>query len=706
MSADQVRPVARRYWPERLRFAIEYAGGAVIPLAVLLIVGSTLAWVAYDEYLLTEETEYKLLEAHARNVDVQVGDTLGKIERLLNRIADERLQQGSLQQNAFTAVFDRYRDDIPELEALLMTDASGVIRASTDAAIIGRDVSREPYYTVHFDHGRPPRMFMSRPDKHLLSVTSVAFTLPIVGTDRQFLGIVGVTVGFRFFPSVVQEINSDDSAGMAVIFNRDGDLLFRRENQQKFFGSNIAATSRAFREHFNAGRLVTRHVFPSSRDGITRLYLVRDVGNSGLSLILTRQLNSVLAKWKRNIVIYIVIFALTSVAVVSFAVVATRRKRKILADKDVLSAAKQRAEDASLAKSRFLAAASHDLRQPIYAQGLFLDVLSRTELTAQQRELLTSACAAGNASAELLSKLLDYSRLDAGVIEPQLQTFRLQPVLNKLERECESQADAKGLFYRSRETELAVHSDPMLVELILRNLIFNAIRYTERGGLLVACRKRGAQAVLEVWDTGIGIDQAHQQEIFREFHQLGNPERDRRKGLGLGLAIANGLARTLGHELTLASAPRRGSVFRLFLPIASGPSLDGLHQTRSQAQLLNVRVLVIDDDESVRVGMLCLLRDWGCECEAAESIEEALALARMKAPDVVVSDYRLREQRTGLEAIAALRALLGARLPALLITGDTAPDRLREAQASGIPLLHKPVSPSQLYRGLASILPH
>jgi CheY-like chemotaxis protein len=206
-----------------------------------------------------------------------------------------------------------------------------------------------------------------------------------------------------------------------------------------------------------------------------------------------------------------------------------------------------------------------------------------------------------------------------------------------------------------------------------------------------------------VWDTGIGIAPQDQKEVFREFHQLGNPERDRRKGLGLGLAIAEGLSRTLGHDLSLVSIPQRGSVFRITLPVDTSIPAAQLAMAQSKTRLLNARLLVIDDDEIVREGMLYLLRDWGCECEAAESIEEALALARINAPNVVISDYRLREQRTGVEAIAALRALLGDALPALLITGDTAPERLREAQASGIPLLHKPVSPSKLYRKLVEL---
>jgi signal transduction histidine kinase len=368
----------------------------------------------------------------------------------------------------------------------------------------------------------------------------------------------------------------------------------------------------------------------------------------------------------------------------------------------IAAAAQREAELANTAKSKFLAAASHDLRQPIHAQGLFLEVLSRTDQTKHQQELLARARAASEASSEMLNALLDFSRIEAGVIQPQLQPFRLQPLLQKIERELAPQADAKNIVFRTRDTELVVQTDPVLLELILRNLVSNAIRYTEHGGILLGCRRRGSLALLEVWDTGIGIAPEHQSEVFREFHQLGNPERDRRKGLGLGLAIADGMARALQHELSLASKLRRGSVFRLALPVTSTPDIQEL-VLQSKTRLLNARLLVIDDDAIVRDGMLQLLRDWGCECDAAESIEDALALVQLNVPDVVISDYRLREQRTGVEAIEAIRAQLGTCIPALLITGDTAPKRLREAQASGIPLLHKPVSPSKLYRRLVEL---
>ena len=379
---------------------------------------------------------------------------------------------------------------------------------------------------------------------------------------------------------------------------------------------------------------------------------------------------------------------------------------RLHAEKTRAEAAHRAAEEANVAKSKFLAAASHDLRQPIHAQGLFMEVLGRSELSGTQREVLANARATWQASAEMLDTLLDFSRIEAGVVEPQRRPFHLQKLLNKIENELAPQADAKGIVYRTRETHLAVHSDPALIELILRNLVSNAVRYTEQGGVLLACRRRDDSVWLEVWDTGIGIEAQHRQAIFREFHQLGNSERDRRKGLGLGLAITEGLVRVLGHQLALASRPGRGSVFRLRLPLTSVPIIrdDFELQVEPVTGSLDVRVLVIDDDEAVRIGMQHLLSDWGCRCDTAATIEEALGLARLNPPQLLISDYRLREQRTGAEAIAMLRAEIGAQLPALLITGDTAPDRLRAARASGAMLLHKPVTPGQLHQRMVSAL--
>ncbi len=375
----------------------------------------------------------------------------------------------------------------------------------------------------------------------------------------------------------------------------------------------------------------------------------------------------------------------------------------------------QKAQAADRAKSKFLAAASHDLRQPLQAQSLFLNVIGRGPLSANQSEALTGAIAATQASASVLNALLDFSRLEAGVIEPDQQPFDVQSLLHKLLGEMAPLAAAKSLAIRVRAVAAIGHSDPMLVELILRNFLANAIRYTERGGVLLACRRRADAIVLEVWDTGIGIEPAQQEEVFREFHQLGNPERDRNKGLGLGLAIAQGLAHLLQLHLSLSSKPGRGSVFRLAVPRASVVAAAAATTGRVMQQEDDARqgfhdfptalnVLVIDDDATIRSGLLALMREWGCVCVTADSIDAALDICGATRPDFIISDYRLRESRTGAQAIAAIRAVVGRELPALLITGDTAPERLRDALASGIPLLHKPLPPERLYEVMAGLL--
>lgn len=377
-----------------------------------------------------------------------------------------------------------------------------------------------------------------------------------------------------------------------------------------------------------------------------------------------------------------------------------------------LSLATKQAEQAQLAaeaanaeKSRFLAAASHDLRQPIHAQGLFLEVLQASELNEPQRHLVNNICSAADATTEMLHTLLDYSRIEAGVIEAQPRPFRLQHLLSKIENEFAPQAMHKGLVYRSPETHYVVHSDPSLIELILRNLVTNAIRYTQHGGLLISTRKIQGQLSLEVWDTGIGIDKIHFEEIFKEFQQLGNSERDRQKGLGLGLSIVQKMTHLLGLELTLASRPNRGSVFKLRLPL----SFVTILEEESSPKLINTpqlhaRILVIDDDETVRQAMSALLREWGCECDLASGMEEALQLTSKTKPDLIISDYRLREHSKGSEVILAIRSKFAETIPAILVTGDTAPVRLREASASALPLLHKPVSPSKLYAQLVLML--
>ncbi|MFN3887421.1 MAG: hybrid sensor histidine kinase/response regulator [Aquabacterium sp.] len=378
---------------------------------------------------------------------------------------------------------------------------------------------------------------------------------------------------------------------------------------------------------------------------------------------------------------------------------------RAMAARQLAEDALDEAEEANRAKTVFLASASHDLRQPLHALTLTLATLGRTQLEPRQQQLLAHANASAGAAGEMLHTLLDFAKIDAGVVRPAPQAFALQSTFDKLTREFTPLADAKGLGWRARATRSAAYADPVLVEVILRNLLLNAVRYTERGRVLLAARSQGPHVAIEVWDTGIGIPEADQRDVFKAFHQLANPERDRHKGLGLGLSIVDGLARAMGAEVDVRSQPGRGSVFRLILPATEASAAALRTPAPTLYDLRGLRVLLVDDDEPVRQALSDLLTDCGCWCEAADSLEAAQHLLSGFTPEVLLVDYRLRAHRDGVEAVGAIRAALGRPVPAILVTGDTAPERLREAHASGLTLLHKPVPVGELLKAVQAALP-
>lgn len=371
-------------------------------------------------------------------------------------------------------------------------------------------------------------------------------------------------------------------------------------------------------------------------------------------------------------------------------------------------ALRREAERSNAAKTRFLAAASHDLRQPIHALGLSFSALlphlsgSRTAPLARQVESCIEAIR------QMLEALLDVSKLDAGVVKPELSQVDLQALLGRLMGELTGVAEQTGNRLRLRIGGAPrVYTDPAMLESILRNLVGNALRYTSKGQVLVAVRRRGWALRIEVWDTGIGIPEDQLEEVFVEFRQLHNPQRDRGSGLGLGLAIVKRLAALLDHPLEVRSRLGRGSCFRISVPRATGPAPDG-PASEPRAPLApatgeDATVLVLDDDPDVRAAMATLLGVWGYRVLLAGTIGEAMDLAAREGFDLLVVDYRLPDDTTGAEAIDALQHRRGAPIPALVITGDTAPDRLREAGELGLPLLHKPVHPAKLRAALRQL---
>jgi signal transduction histidine kinase/CheY-like chemotaxis protein len=390
----------------------------------------------------------------------------------------------------------------------------------------------------------------------------------------------------------------------------------------------------------------------------------------------------------------------------------------------------QRAQAADRAKSGFLAAASHDLRQPVHALGLLLRVLdtllrkARPDL-GQIQQVVEQSRQALRGLSHLLAALLDISRLDAGVVDIHPEPLRLQAVFDQLRAEFGPDAQRRGLRLRFHPTRLVVTSDAVALKRVLGNFIGNALRYTSQGGVLVATRTRGGaagEALIEVWDTGPGIPESDLESIFDEFVQLGNGERKREQGLGLGLAIVRRLASSQGQRVSVQSRVGRGSVFRLHLPqapagatsTATGRHLHPVHPAqpahsatpeaapavRADSLAPSRVLMLIDDDPDVLGATATLVATLGVRVLTAESLQQALDHPGLPQVDVLLVDYRLPGGVTGPRAVEQINRRLGRPLPAILVTGDTAPERLREATASGLSLLHKPLDPDALLRAL------
>ncbi len=362
--------------------------------------------------------------------------------------------------------------------------------------------------------------------------------------------------------------------------------------------------------------------------------------------------------------------------------------------------ARNQADIANRSKTQFFAAASHDLRQPLHAMGLFAAALVEKVRDPQVVGVVNSIHASVEALEALFNELLDISKIDAGVIHPHPTPFAAQALFDRLRMDLEPEAAEKDLHLRFVATRHVIDSDPILVERILRNLVANAIRYTRRGGIVVGCRARAGRVWIEVWDSGVGIAAEQQERVFEEFYQIGNSERDQRKGLGLGLSIVKRLATLIGSELRLDSRGGKGSVFRIACPPGTLPLPSATVATAdaSPAALNGAMIVIIDDEISVVEGMQVLLAGWGADVIGAGSLDEARILldAKPDAPHLIVADYRLRDDANGLDAIVALRSHFGIHVPGILVTGSTSPALTELARQHGVHLLAKPVMPSKL----------
>ncbi|MCK4707745.1 MAG: hybrid sensor histidine kinase/response regulator, partial [Gammaproteobacteria bacterium] len=369
---------------------------------------------------------------------------------------------------------------------------------------------------------------------------------------------------------------------------------------------------------------------------------------------------------------------------------------------------KDKAEVASSAKTRFLAAASHDLRQPLHAMSLLLSVLSEYKHSNEQAEIIGKIKKSSVSLENLLESLLDISKLDAGIISINVKPFKIQGLFDVLYNEFNSIAEEKGLNIQFAETSLSLNSDAQIIERILRNLISNAIRYTEKGKVLVGCRRTESSVRLCVCDTGIGINENETELIFEEFQQLDNPGRDRNKGLGLGLSIVKRLTELLAIPLELKTTSGKGSMFSIECPrsLSAQVSQSDMAHFGSYPKLADKKVIIVEDEEEIRQALKLLLNSWGCEVLELTSINDVKQkLLPDHKPNLILADYRLANYETGVNVIAAIHDFYqDKKIPAVIITGDTAPERIKEVKESGFQILHKPVAGGKLRAVLNSIL--
>ena len=364
-----------------------------------------------------------------------------------------------------------------------------------------------------------------------------------------------------------------------------------------------------------------------------------------------------------------------------------------------LRAARDRAELANAATTKFLATASHDIRQPLQAMALLLDSLQGEVPSSEGARKLLAVERALASGMELLDSLLEFSKLDAGALRPRLTSVGIGDIFDVIHDTFAAEAAQKNLRFTVVPTRLATRTDPQLLGRILRNLVSNAIKYTDRGRVLIGCRRRGERVRVEVWDTGCGIAHDQQRQIFWEFVQI--KERGRsRSGLGLGLAIVDRLAKLLGHGVEIRSWPGRGSVFAVDMALEHAPSSAASlvpAELVPDAIFAGKLIAILEDDPAIAEALNGLLRDWGAMPVAAAGADALLRALAGRRPDAVIADRDLGEGGDGFAALSRLEATLGASLPALVLTGDYDVRDLERVNEAGRRVLHKPVWPAVLH---------
>jgi signal transduction histidine kinase/CheY-like chemotaxis protein len=739
---DEWKPDRKPLGPEGLRGQLfwKYVALFVAVVAVALTASGVLdMWFSYREQrVLLLNTQREQASAAA----AKIGQFVEEIERQMGWMTQLPLSATSIDEWKFDAV--RLQRQVPAITEIAQLDSAGreqilVSRVAPDVIGSQTDYSQHPKFVEAManKHYYGPLYFRRESEPYM--------TIGIAGARREY-GVVVAEVSLKFLWDVVSQVKVGNR-GKAYVVDANGRLIAHPDINPVLRNTDLShlAQVMAAREAGSVagweeqvvkdvqGERVLAAYSPVASLGwllfvelpVVEAYapIYASVMRSGMLLIAALSLAVLAGTFlARRMVVPIRALRDGAARIGSGDLnqritIKTGDELEALGDQFNSMAAKlqdshatlerkveertQQLEMANLAKSRFLAAASHDLRQPLHALGLFVAQL-RPDMSAQDRsrivERINASVAAMN---ELFNALLDISKLDAGALTPNVMDFPVAQLLLRIDQTFAEPARQKDVSLQVLPSDAWVRCDFILLERILFNLVSNAVRYTKRGGVVVACRKRGERLRIEVWDTGPGIAEDQRQNIFSEFYRVGDPDRDERAGLGLGLAIVDRLCTLLGLPIELTSVVGKGSRFTVVAsrataqvvaaerPIAARASVDA-----SSGKL----IVVIDDDAPVRDGMRGLLRSWGCRVVSGDTAAAAIKGLGPQgpAPDLVISDYQLSDGKTGIEAIEQVRREFGDAIPAFLISGDTHSEPLSQARANGLHLLHKPVDPMTL----------
>jgi signal transduction histidine kinase len=598
----------------------------------------------------------------------------------------------------------------PQIYAFWLIDAVGKVAVTTQQVeTSGFDFSDREYFKAHRDGHvfHVGRMTRGRID----NVWFYSLSQRLADRDGNFAGVLVASMPTDYFEALYKELGLDPTDNIGI-FRPDGAIVARRlTNWANEVGPSIAGHP-LFAE-FSSNPTWGVYEGASPVDHIKRLGAYRAVKGWPLIVAAATDEDKLMAPWRQR-TLSIAAYCAAMLGALAFLTWWGYRRvsgeAQAMADlrrsQDALKAAKVEAERASLAKSKFLAAASHDLRQPVQALTLLLEVMKAHANAPPVARAVAMMGGALEGLSRLLASILDISRIDAGVVAPQMQSIDIDGLVHRLGEEYASLCREKGLQLRFRSKPgLHVRTDPVLLERILRNLVDNAIQYTSRGGVLIGVRQRNDRLRIDIADSGIGIPPDQIANIFEEFYQVGNPARDHKQGLGLGLAIVSRLARLLGAEVRVRSSEGRGTCFTVIVPV--GAATLGKSSVFATTEVISeARVMVIEDNPKVRTGLELLLESWSCKVVSVASGERALEVGESDGWrfDAIIADHRLGAGLSGTETAVEIARRAGRPIPTLIVTGDTAPERIEEIHASGFEMMHKPVMPGELAHRMAHLL--